>query len=171
MIAVTYCCHSSTNLNHIQPKDLLFTLGALGPWSSRSHTCGYKWQLEPSKTNHWRLGDWVLTALGPCNGQQSLGHWQQPFIGCTKTKDVPGKPKPPAPPTPPTSPTELYLQKPMWDFPAGPVAKTPCFQCRGPGSIPGQGTRSLPSVTTRSLHAAAKDQRSCLLQLRLVRAK
>ena len=28
------------------------------------------------------------------------------------------------------------------DFPGGPVAKTPCFQSRGPGSIPGQGTRS-----------------------------
>ena len=28
------------------------------------------------------------------------------------------------------------------DFPAGPVAKTLSFHCRGPGSIPGQGTRS-----------------------------
>ena len=28
-----------------------------------------------------------------------------------------------------------------WDFPGGPVAKT-CFQYKGPGSIPGQGTRS-----------------------------
>ena len=27
-------------------------------------------------------------------------------------------------------------------YPGGPVAKTPCFQCRGWGSIPGQGTRS-----------------------------
>ena len=24
---------------------------------------------------------------------------------------------------------------------SGPVAKTPCFQCSGPGLIPGQGTR------------------------------
>ena len=29
-----------------------------------------------------------------------------------------------------------------WDFPGGPVAKTLSSQCRGPGSIPGQGTRS-----------------------------
>ena len=28
------------------------------------------------------------------------------------------------------------------DFPGGLVAKTLCFQCRGPGSFPGQGTRS-----------------------------
>ena len=28
------------------------------------------------------------------------------------------------------------------DFPGGPVAKTPCSQCRGLGSTPGQGTRS-----------------------------
>ena len=27
------------------------------------------------------------------------------------------------------------------DFPGGPGAKTPGFQCRNPGSIPGQGTR------------------------------
>ena len=28
------------------------------------------------------------------------------------------------------------------DFPGGPVAKTPHYQRRGPGLIPGQGTRS-----------------------------
>ena len=32
-------------------------------------------------------------------------------------------------------------QKNSKDFPGGPVAKTPYFQCRGPGLIPGQGTR------------------------------
>ena len=26
-----------------------------------------------------------------------------------------------------------------WDFPGGPVAKIPCFQCRGPGSDPRSG--------------------------------
>ena len=35
------------------------------------------------------------------------------------------------------------------DFPGGPVGKTPHSQCRGPGSIPGQGTRS-------HMHAATK---------------
>ena len=29
------------------------------------------------------------------------------------------------------------------DFLGGPVAKTLSFQCRGPGSVPGQGARSL----------------------------
>ena len=29
-----------------------------------------------------------------------------------------------------------------WDFPGGPVAKTPCSQYRGLGSTPGQGTTS-----------------------------
>ena len=28
------------------------------------------------------------------------------------------------------------------DFPGDPVTETLCFQCGGPGSIPGQGTRS-----------------------------
>ena len=31
-----------------------------------------------------------------------------------------------------------------WDFPGGPVVKTPCFQCSntgGAGSIPGWGTK------------------------------
>ena len=30
----------------------------------------------------------------------------------------------------------------LWDFPGGPVAKTESFQCRGPGSIHGQGINS-----------------------------
>ena len=40
------------------------------------------------------------------------------------------------------------LLKPLGrDFPCGPVAKTPRSQCRGPGLIPGQGTRShLPQL-------------------------
>ena len=29
-----------------------------------------------------------------------------------------------------------------YDFPSGPVAKTPCFQSGGPGLISGLGTRS-----------------------------
>ena len=29
----------------------------------------------------------------------------------------------------------------IWDFPGGPVGKTPHFHCRGTGSIPGQGTK------------------------------
>ena len=34
------------------------------------------------------------------------------------------------------------LKKAQGNLPGGPVAKTPSSQCRGPGSIPGQGTRS-----------------------------
>ena len=53
-----------------------------------------------------------------------------------------------------------------WDFPGGPVAKTPCFQCKGPGSVPGLGTRSympqlrvwmlqlrIPSVATKAWYS------------------
>ena len=43
-----------------------------------------------------------------------------------------------------------------WDFPGGPVGKTPHSQCKGPGSIPGQGTRSCMHATTKSSHAATK---------------
>ena len=50
------------------------------------------------------------------------------------------------------------------DFPGGPVAKTPCSQRRGPGSIPGQGTRScvpqlrahMPPRWSKILPAATK---------------
>ena len=41
------------------------------------------------------------------------------------------------------------------DFSGGPVVKTLHFQCRGPGSIPGQGTRS-----------CMLQLRSCMQQLR-----
>ena len=34
------------------------------------------------------------------------------------------------------------INKNSRDFPGGPVAKTLSSQCRGPGSIPGQGARS-----------------------------
>ena len=49
--------------------------------------------------------------------------------------------------------------------PGSPVAQTPGSQCRGLGSIPGQGTRS-PVAVIRSLHAIAKERRFCLPQLR-----
>ena len=44
------------------------------------------------------------------------------------------------------------------DVPDGPVAKTPYPQCRGLGSIPGQGTRSLmPQLRVHKIpHAAMK---------------
>ena len=29
----------------------------------------------------------------------------------------------------------------LWEFPGGPGVRTPCFQCWGPGSIPGRGTK------------------------------
>ena len=36
----------------------------------------------------------------------------------------------------------IELRKLGRDFPGGPVAKTLCSQCKGLGSIPGQGTRA-----------------------------
>ena len=36
----------------------------------------------------------------------------------------------------------VIFKKKIWDFPGDPVAKTPRSQCRGLGSIAGQGTRS-----------------------------
>ena len=43
------------------------------------------------------------------------------------------------------------------DFPGGAVVKNPLSQCRGLGSIPGQGTRSHMHATTKSLHATTKE--------------
>ena len=34
----------------------------------------------------------------------------------------------------------------MKEFPGGPVVRTPHFHCRGPGSIPGQGTKILQAT-------------------------
>ena len=42
------------------------------------------------------------------------------------------------------------------DFPGGPEAETPRFQCKGHSWIPGQGTRPHMSQL-RILHAATKD--------------
>ena len=34
----------------------------------------------------------------------------------------------------------------IWEFPGSPVVSTQCFNSRGPGSIPGQGTKILKDV-------------------------
>ena len=49
----------------------------------------------------------------------------------------------------------LDLNSELWDFPGGPVAKTRCSQCKEPGSIPGQGTRS-HMLQLKILNAATK---------------
>ena len=54
------------------------------------------------------------------------------------------------------------------DSPGGPAAETLCSQRRGPGSVPGRGTRARmlqlrvlrASVKTKILHAAVKTQGS-----------
>ena len=37
----------------------------------------------------------------------------------------------------------MQKRKAEGGFPGGPVVRTPHFHCRGPGSIPGQGTKIL----------------------------
>ena len=51
----------------------------------------------------------------------------------------------------------MYLELCWGHFPGGPVVKTPCSQCRGPGYIPGQGTTKEYMPQLRSWHAPAKD--------------
>ena len=34
----------------------------------------------------------------------------------------------------------------IWEFPGSPLVSTQCFNSRGPGSIPGQGTKILKDV-------------------------
>ena len=43
----------------------------------------------------------------------------------------------------------------MWDFPGGPVAKTPRSQGRGPGFSRWSGNQ-IPHAATKSLHVATK---------------
>ena len=44
---------------------------------------------------------------------------------------------------------ELQLKRQQWDFPGGPVVKTPSFHCRGTGSFADQGSK-LPQATWHS---------------------
>lgn len=58
---------------------------------------------------------------------------------------------------------ECYFSEIIKRTSGGPVAETLCYQCRGPGLILGQETRShMPQ--TKSSHAATK--RSHILHLR-----
>ena len=34
----------------------------------------------------------------------------------------------------------------MWELPGGPVVRTQCFHCWGPGKIPGWGTKILQAM-------------------------
>ena len=46
------------------------------------------------------------------------------------------------------------------NFPDGPVAKTPCSQCRGPRCEPWLGNK-IPHAATKSSHATTKDPVCC----------
>ena len=56
---------------------------------------------------------------------------------------------------------QLRINLKKGDFPGGAVDKTLCSQCRGPGSIPGRGTRSHMHAATKSSHATTKEPTSC----------
>ena len=56
------------------------------------------------------------------------------------------------------------------NFPGGPVVKTPCSQCQGPGFNPWLENQ-IPCATTNSSHATTKDWKIPLAQLRLSEAK
>ena len=55
---------------------------------------------------------------------------------------------------------KLCYKLSYWDFPGGPVAKTPCSQCRGSG-FPGRGARS-HGPQLKILHAATKKKKKIL---------
>ena len=48
----------------------------------------------------------------------------------------------------------------LWDFLGGPVAKSPCSQCRKLGFDPWWGNQN-SQAPSKSLHAAAKDLAYC----------
>ena len=60
-----------------------------------------------------------------------------------------------------------------WDFPGGPLVKTLSSQCRGQGSVPGEGTRShmpqlkISCATTKTQHSQIniflKKEKKCML--------
>ena len=59
-------------------------------------------------------------------------------------------------PAPPGEPQKKRRRKLNWGhFPSGPVAETPCFQCRGSGFAL-WSENSIPHAATKSLHAATK---------------
>ena len=53
-----------------------------------------------------------------------------------------------------------------WEFPGGPVVRTQCFYCQGPGLIPGRGTKIL-QATWRGQKGGEKKKKAGGLQRNL----
>ena len=47
-----------------------------------------------------------------------------------------------------------------WDFLGSPVIRTPCFQCRGPGSTPGWETKISQAVLHDQKHFKIKPKKN-----------
>ena len=53
--------------------------------------------------------------------------------------------------------SEAETRMHVWEFPGGPVARTPCSQCQGQGSILGQGTK-IPQAFQCSWRGKKKEE-------------
>ena len=53
----------------------------------------------------------------------------------------------------------MILENYCWEFPSGPVVRTRCFHCGGPGSILGRGTKIPQDVW----HSQKKKKKELLL--------
>ena len=47
----------------------------------------------------------------------------------------------------------VTLKRDLGDFLGGPVGKTPCYQCKGPGFDPSSWTRSHMNATSKTQHS------------------
>ena len=55
-------------------------------------------------------------------------------------------------------PQPLHLKLHPWEFPGGPVVRTPCSQCQGPGSIPFRGNNIPQAVQSKQLIKKFKNE-------------
>ena len=53
--------------------------------------------------------------------------------------------------------SEAETRMHVWEFPGGPVARTPCSLCQGLGSILGQGTK-IPQTFQSSWREKKKEE-------------
>ena len=127
--------HQATPATHTGETRLLLGLAPNLPWllSADQHSLAAS-QVWPGWAWRWRHLMEHRTALGHCSDLFSRRHPQGPgprrqILGVLCV-------------------TALCEMSSGREFPGGPVVRTRRFHCRGPGSIPGQGTKIPTSRAT-----------------------
>ena len=117
---------------------IAFERWAAGPGIGNSISTWKRWQPQPPSPPG-------LTVVGGWGWDSGAGSWRE-MVGRWNHQVFTAAPRSRTPSAAHTSsPSRLrsghLLRSVLGDFPGGSVAKTLCFQCRGLGSSPGEGSR------------------------------